>query len=154
VPRKPDDRDVVERRDGPVPDDRVDRQPGFGGEVVAVDRGQRGGQVGHVHLGQEAQLAQVHPQHREPLPVGQPHGPQHGTVAAHANQQVGALPQFLGGHRSGRAGQLGQLAVDAEDLDPALIGPVQHRGHRPAAVSFRMQHQPYDVHALTLHAPG
>src|SRR5580700_6376692 len=153
VAGKPDAHDVVERGDGPVPDDRVDRQPGFGGEVVAVDRGQRGGQVGHVHLGQEAQLAQVHPEHREPLPVGQPHGPQHGAVAAHADQQVGPLLQLLRGHRIGAAGQPGQLAVDAEDLDPALIGPVQHRGHRPAAVPFRMQHQPHDVHALTLLGP-
>jgi len=150
VAGEPDERDVVERRDDPVPDDRVDGQPGFGGEGVLVDRGQRAGQVGHVHLGQEPQLAQVDPEHRERLPVGQPHGPQHGAVAAHADQQVRPLPQFVGGHRVGAAGQPGQLAVDAEDLDPALVGPVQHRGHRPAAVPLRVQHQPDDVHALTL----
>jgi len=150
VAGEPDERDVVDRRDDPVPDDRVDGQPGFGGEGVLVDRGQRAGQVGHVHLGQEPQLAQVDPEHRERLPVGQPHGPQHGAVAAHADQQVRPLPQFVGGHRVGAAGQPGQLAVDAEDLDPALVGPVQHRGHRPAAVPLRVQHQPDDVHALTL----
>jgi len=154
VPGEPDAHDVVERGDDPVPDDRVERQPGFGGVGAVVDRGQRVGQVGHVHLGQESQLAQVHSEHREPLPVGQPHGPQHGAVAAHADQQVGALPQFLGGHRIGAAGQPGQLAVDAEDLDPALVGPVQHRSHRPAAVPVGMQHQPHDVHALTLLGPG
>jgi hypothetical protein len=148
--REPDERDVVERRDDLLADDRVDGQSGFGGEGVPVDRGQRVRQVGHVHLGQEPQLAQVHPEHREPLPVGQPHGAQHGAVAAHADQQVGPLPQLLGGHRVGAASQPGQLAVDAEDLDPALIGPVQHRGHRPAAVPLRMQHQPHYVHALTL----
>jgi hypothetical protein len=151
VPGEPDERDVVERRDDLLADHRVDGQPGFGAEGVPVDRGQRVGQVGHVHLGQEPQLAQVHPEHGEPLPVGQPHGPQHGAVAAHADQQVGPLAQLLGGHRAGAAGQPGQLAVDAEDLDPALIGPVQDRGHRSAAVPLRMQHQPHDVHALTLH---
>jgi len=150
VPWVPDERDVVERRDDPVPDGRVDGQPGFGRVGVRVDRGQRIGQVGHVHLGQEPQLAQVHPEHREPLPVGQPHSAQHGAVAAHADQQVGPLAHLLGGHRVGTAGQPGQLAVDAEDLDPALIGPVQHRGHRPAAVPFRMQQQPHHMHALTL----
>jgi hypothetical protein len=150
VPGEPDERDVVERRHGSVPDDRVDRQPGFGGVGVLVDRGQRAGQVGHVHLGQEPQLAQVHPEHREPLPVGQPHGAQHGAVAAHADQQVGPLAHLLGGHRVGAAGQPGQLAFDAENLDPALIGPVEHRGHRPAAVPFRMQQQAHHMHALTL----
>jgi len=150
VPGEPDERDIVERRDDPVPDERVDRQPGFGGVGVRVDRGQRAGQVGHVHLSQEPQLAQVHPEHREPLPVGQPHGAQHGAVAAHADQQVGPLAHLLGGHRIGAAGQPGQLALDAENLDPALIGPVQHRGHRPAAVPFRMQQQPHHMHALTL----
>jgi hypothetical protein len=153
VAGEPDERYVVERRDDLLVDDRVDGQPGFGGVGVLVDRGQRVGQVGHVHLGQEPQLAQVHPEHREPLPVGQPHGPQHGAVAAHADQQVGPLAQFLGGHRVGAAGQPGQLAVDAEDLDPALIGPVQYRGHRPAAVPLRMQHQPHDMHAHTLLGP-
>jgi hypothetical protein len=124
--REPDERHVVERGDDLVFDHRVDGQPGFGAEVVLVDRGQRGRQVGYVHLGQEAQLAQVHPEHREPLPVGQPHGAQHGAVPAHADQQVGALTQFLGGHRGGAAGQVGQFVVDAEDFDPALIGPVEH----------------------------
>jgi hypothetical protein len=152
--REPDERHVVERRDDPVCDHRVDGQPGFGAEVVLVDRGQRGRQVRHVHLSQEPQLAQVHPEHREPLPVSQPHGAQHGAVPAHADQQVGALAQLLGGHRGGAAGQLGQLVVDPEDLDPALIGPVEHRGHRPAAVPFRMQQQPDDVHALTLQGPA
>jgi hypothetical protein len=147
---EPDERDVVERRDDLLVDDRVDGQPGFGGVGMLVDRGQRVGQFGHVHLSQEPQLAQVHPEHREPLPVGQPHGPQHGAVAAHADQQVGPLPQLLGGHGVSGAGQPGQLGVDAEDLDPALIGPVQHRGDRPAAVPVGMQHQPHDVHALTL----
>jgi hypothetical protein len=75
APGEPVARDVVERRDDLVADDRVDGQAGFGGEGVLVDRGQRGGQLRHVHLGQEPQLAQVHPEHREPLPVGQPHGP-------------------------------------------------------------------------------
>jgi hypothetical protein len=150
VAGEPDERDVVERRDDLLADDRVDGQPGFGGEGVLVDRGQRVGQGGHVHLGQEPQLTQVHPEHREPLPVGQPHGPQHRAVAAHADQQVGPLAQLLGGDRVGAAGQPGQFAVDAEDLDPALIGPVQHRGHRPAAVPLGMQHQPHNVHALTL----
>jgi hypothetical protein len=153
VAGEPDERDVVERRDDLLADDRVDRQPGFGGVGVLVDRGQRVGQLGYVHLGQEPQLAQVHPEHREPLPVGQPHGPQHSAVAAHTDQQVGPLAQLLGGHRVGAAGQPGQFAVDAEDLDPALIGPVQHRGHRPAAVPLGMQHQPHDMHALTLLAP-
>jgi hypothetical protein len=153
VAGEPDERDVVERRDDLLADDRVDGQPGFGGVGVLVDRGQRVGQLGHVHLGQEPQLAQVHPEHREPLPVGQPHGPQHGAVTAHADQQVGPLAQLLGGHRVGAAGQPGQFAVDAEDLDPALIGPVQHRGHRPAAVPLGMQHQPHNVHALTLLGP-
>jgi hypothetical protein len=153
VAGEPDERDVVERRDDPLADDRVDGQPGFGGEGVPVDRGQRVGQVGHVYLGQEPQLAQVHAEHREPLPVGQPHGPQHGAVAAHADQQVSPVAQLLRGHRVGAAGQPGQLAVDTEDLNPALIGPVQHRGHRPAAVPLRMQHQPHDTHALTLLGP-
>ena len=148
--REPDERHVVERRDDPVGDHRVDGQPGFGAEVVLVDRGQRGRQVGHINLGQEPQLAQVHPEYREPLPVGQPHGAQHGAVPAHADQQVGTLAQLLGGHRDRAAGQVGQLAVDPENLDPALIGPVEYRGHRPAAVPFRMQQQPDDVHALTL----
>jgi hypothetical protein len=39
VPGEPDERDVVERRHGSVPDGRVDRQPGFGGVGVLVDRG-------------------------------------------------------------------------------------------------------------------
>jgi hypothetical protein len=96
VAGEPDERDVVERRDGPVADHGVDGQPGFGGEGVGVDGGQGAGQVGHVHFGQEPQLAQVHPEHREPLPVGQPHGPQHGAVTAHADQQVGSLAQLFG----------------------------------------------------------
>jgi hypothetical protein len=152
--REPDERHVVERRDDPVGDHRVDGQPGFGAEVVLVDRGQRGRQVGHINLGQESQLAQVHPEYREPLPVGQPHGAQHGAVPAHADQEVGAPAQLLGGHWGGAAGQLGQLVVDPEDLDPALIGPVEYRGHRPAAIPFRMQQQPDDVHALTLQGPA
>ena len=61
--------------------------------------------------------------------------------------------QLLGGHRGGAAGQPGQLGVDAEDLDPALIGPVEHRGHRPAAVPLRMQQQPDDVHAPHVTGP-
>jgi hypothetical protein len=150
VAGEPVARDVVERRDDLVADYRVDGQARFGGEGMPVDRGQRVRQLGHVHLGQEPQLAQVHPEHREALPVGQPHGPQHGAVAAHADQQVSPLAHLLGGHRSGAAGQPGQLAVDAEDLDPALVGPVQHRGDRPAAVPLRMQHQPDDMHSLTL----
>jgi hypothetical protein len=154
LPREPDERHVVERRDDLVCDHRVDGQPGFGAEVVPVDRGQRVRQVGHINLGQEPQLAQVHPEYREPLPVGQPHGAQHGAVPAHADQQVGALTQLLGGHRGRAAGQVGQLAVDPEDLDPALIGPVEYRGHRPAAVPFRMQQQPDDAHALTLQGPA
>jgi hypothetical protein len=39
VAGEPDERDVVERRDDPVPDHRIDGQPGFGGEGVPVDRG-------------------------------------------------------------------------------------------------------------------
>ena len=66
---KPDQSDVVKRGDDLISDDGVDRQPGFGGEFVTVDRGQRHGQIGHVHFGEEAELAEVHPKDRRALPV-------------------------------------------------------------------------------------
>jgi hypothetical protein len=53
VAGEPDERDVVERRDDLLADDRVHGQPGFGGVGVLVDRGQRVGQFGYVYLGQE-----------------------------------------------------------------------------------------------------
>jgi hypothetical protein len=43
VAGEPDERDVVERRDDLLVDDRVDRQTGFGGVRVLIDRGQRVG---------------------------------------------------------------------------------------------------------------
>ena len=46
LPGEPDERHVVERRDDPFPDNRVDGQPGFGGVVIRVDRGQ----IGRAHV--------------------------------------------------------------------------------------------------------
>jgi len=59
---------------------------------------------GHVDLGQESELAEVHPEDRGPLPVGKPHGTQHRAVSAQAHQQVRPLSKFGGGHRLGGAG--------------------------------------------------
>ena len=146
MPGEPHERDVVERGDGLAVDDRVDGQPGFGGVGVPVDRGQRVGQVGHVDLGQEAQLAQVHPEHREALAVGQPHRAQHRAVAAQADEQVRLLAHLLGGHRLGGAGQPAQLVDDAEDPDAPPVRPVEDRADRAAAVALGMQQQPHHVH--------
>ena len=106
----------------------------------------RVGQVGHVDLGQEAQLAQVDPEHRGPLPVGQPHGPQHRPVPAQADHQVRATAQFLGRDRDRATVQPHDLVVDAEDLGVALRGPVQDRVHGTLGVPLRMQDQSDGVH--------
>ena len=113
---------------------------------MIIDRGQRAGQIGHVHFGQEAELAEVHPENGGALPVSQPHGAQHGAVATETDQQVGAPGQFLGRNRLGGAGYPLHLRVDAEDLYPPAHGPVQNRADRPAAVAFGVQNQAHDVH--------
>ena len=148
LPGKPDERDVVERRDQLASDDGIDGQARFGGELVVLDRGQRVGQVGHVDLGQEPELAQVHAEDRGALHVGDPHGAQHRAVAAQAHQQIRPLPELGGGHRLGGAGQPADLGVDAENLDVPAVGPLQDRPDCPGAVPLGVQHYADDVHAL------
>jgi hypothetical protein len=57
---------------------------------VFVDCGQRLGEVRRVDLGEEAEPAEVHSEHRHLGVADQSHGPQRGAVAAQADDQVGA----------------------------------------------------------------
>jgi hypothetical protein len=152
VARHPHHGHVVERGDRPAGENGVHGQPGLDGEPVAVDGRERFGEVRHVHLGQEAELAQVHAEHRGAVPVGQPHRAQHGPVPAEADQQVGPAGELRRGHRDRRAVQPGDLLGDAEDLDPAFRRPAEDRGDGRGRVTLRMQHQTGGVHGPCLPA--
>jgi hypothetical protein len=113
---------------------------------VTVDGRQRVGQVGHVHLGQEPEFAQVHPEHRGTLPVGQPHRTQHGPVPAEAHQQVRPATELGRGDRYRRAVQPPDLVLDAEYLDAPAPRPAEHRGDRRRGVTPWVQHKTGRVH--------
>ncbi len=150
VPRVADDGDVVEGGDDLVTEHGVHREPRLDGEPVLVDGGQRVGQVGHVHLGQETQLAEVHAEYRGGLPVRQPHGAQHRAVSAEADQQVGTLAKLHRGHRHGGAVQPADFRFDAQNLGLVTRCPAQNGLHRFGGITLRVQHQADDVHQAPL----
>jgi hypothetical protein len=113
---------------------------------MVVDGGKRAGQVGHIHLGQETELAEVHPQHRRALPVGQPHGAQHRAVPAETDHQVRAPAEFGGRDSDRGAVQPFDLRVDAQHLGTLARSPVQDGGHRRGGISRGVQDKANGLH--------
>ena len=146
LPGKADQGDVVEGGDDLAADDGIHRQPRLGRELLVVEGGERAGQVGHVNLGQEAELAEVDPEHGGALPVGQPHGAQHRAVPAEADDQVRTLAEFLRRDRDRGAVQPSDLRADTQDLRTLARSPVQDSGHGPGGITLRVQDQADDVH--------
>jgi hypothetical protein len=141
---------VVEGGEGHRADRRVEGQARLDGEVLAVDGRQRSGQVGNVDLGKEPEFAEVDPEDRGPLPVRQPHRPQHRPVPAQADQQVAAAAELLGRDRGRRAVQPPDLVPDPQDLSPVTGGPPQHCRYRFGRITSRMQDKPDGMHSKSL----
>jgi hypothetical protein len=141
---------VVEGGDHHRADRRVDGQPRLDGEVLAVDGRQRGGQLGHVDLGEESELAEVDPEHQGRLPVGQPHRPQHRPVPAQADHQVAATAKLARGDRRCRAVQPLDLLPDAKDMGLVPRRPAKHCLNRLGRITLRMQDKPDRVHRESL----
>jgi hypothetical protein len=103
----------------------IDRQPGLGSELARGDSRERAWQFTHVNLSEETEFAQVHAEDRRALPVGQPHGPEHGAVPAEADDQVRSPAEVPGRYGHDVVSGPVYLVLQAEHLGVLAGGPVQ-----------------------------
>ena len=86
------------------------------------------------------------------LAVREPHGAQHGAVAAEAHDQVGAPREFVRGNGSRGAVEPGDLVADAVDGRAVPGGPVEDGRDRLRGVALGVQYYADVVHRYSPYA--
>ena len=139
LPRHPHDHNVVEGAEDVIPDGDVQGGPAFHREATFAYGGKGGMEIGHIHLGQESEFAEIDAKYGDGVFAGQLHGPKDGAVATQRHQKIGSLRHFGFGYRHGSAVQPGDLLVQAHDGDLVPLGPGQDTVHRGGDIAKRVQ---------------